>query len=92
MFSGTICERSGRPSVRDAAAEIAHDFQQRGATPGEAQQYAGIVLGASVKLELTARGVSGGLRFLSVMTGMLGLALATLHWLAPSQPLRAVTK
>jgi MFS family permease len=84
--------REKRPAVRDAAAAIADDYRQRGATPSEAQQLAGIALGAYVKLESTARGVSGGLRFLSVVIGILGLAIATLRWLAPSPPLRMVTR
>ncbi len=83
--------REERPAVRDAAAEIADDYRQRGATPAEAQQLAGVVLGASVKLESTARGLSGGLRFLSLTTGVLGLVLGLLRWLAPSPPLRRVT-
>src|SRR4029077_21199219 len=65
--------REERPAVRDAAAAVADDYRQRGATPAEAQQLAGIALGAYVKLESTARGVSGGLRFLSLTTRGLGL-------------------
>jgi predicted MFS family arabinose efflux permease len=83
--------REERPAVRDAAAAVADDYRQRGATPGEAQQLAGVVLGASVKLESAARGVSGGLRFLSLTTGALGLVVALLRWVAPSPPLRKVT-
>ncbi|HJZ56883.1 MAG TPA: hypothetical protein VKE74_18080, partial [Gemmataceae bacterium] len=83
--------REERPAVRDAAAVIADDYRQRGATPGEAQQLAGVVLGASVKLESAARGVSGGLRFLSLTMGGVGLVVALLRWVAPSPPLRKVT-
>src|SRR5262245_29761564 len=83
--------REERPVVRDAAAALADDYRQRGATPGEAQELAGVVLGASVKLQSTARGVSDGLRFLSITNGILGLVVALLRWLAPSPPLRKVT-
>jgi hypothetical protein len=84
--------REERPAVRDAAAAVADDYRQRGATPAEAQQLAGVALGAYVKVESAARGVSGGLRFLSLMTGGLGLAVGLLRWLAPSPPLRTVTR
>jgi MFS transporter, DHA2 family, multidrug resistance protein len=84
--------REERPAVRDAAAAVADDYRQRGATPAEAQQLAGVALGASVKLESTARGVSGGLRFLSLTTGALGLAIGLVRWLAPGQPMRMVTR
>ena len=66
--------REERPAVRDAAAAVADDYRQRGASPGEAQQLAGVALGAAVKLESTARGVGDGLRFLSLTTGVLGLS------------------
>src|SRR5262249_36156673 len=55
--------REERPAVRDAAAAIADDYLQRGASPGESRELAGVVLGASVKVESVARGVSDGLRF-----------------------------
>jgi MFS family permease len=84
--------REERPAVRDAAAVIADDYRQRGVTPAEAQQLAGVVLGAYVRVESAARGVSGGLRFLSLMTGGLGLAVGLLRWLAPSPPIRPVTR
>jgi MFS family permease len=84
--------REERPAVRDAAAVIADDYRQRGVTPSEARQLAGVVLGASVKVESAARGVSGGLRFLSLVTGGLGLAVGLLRWLAPSLPIRTVTR
>jgi MFS family permease len=84
--------REERPAVRDAAAALADDYRQRGATPAEAQQLAGVSLGASVKLESTARGVSGGLRFLSLTTGALGLVVGLLRWVAPSSPIRTVTR
>jgi MFS family permease len=84
--------REERPAVRDAVAAVADDYRQRGATPGEAQQFAGIALGAYAKVESAARGVSGGLRFLSLTTGGLGLVVGLLRWLAPSPPLRTVTR
>jgi MFS family permease len=84
--------REERPAVRDAAAAVADDYHQRGSTPQEAQQHAGVVLGASVKLESVARGVSDGLRFLSLVIGAFGLAVALFRWLAPSQPLRTITR
>jgi hypothetical protein len=84
--------REERPVVRDTAAAVADDYRQRGASPAEAQQLAGVVLGAYVKLESTARGVSDGLRFLSLTTGTLGLVIGLLRWIVPSQPLRTVTR
>jgi hypothetical protein len=84
--------REERPAVRDAAAAVADDFIRRGATPAEAQQHASVALGASVKLESTARGIRSGLRFLSLMTGALGLVVGLLRWGAPSPPLRTVTR
>jgi MFS family permease len=83
--------REERPAVRDAAAAVADDYRQRGATPGEAQQLAGVVLGASAKVESAARGVSDGLRFLSLTTGIFGLVVGLLRWLAPSPPVRTIT-
>jgi MFS family permease len=84
--------REERPAVRDAAATVADDYRQRGVTPAEAQQLAGVALGAYVKVESAARGVSGGLRFLSLMMGGLGLAVGLLRWLAPSPPVQTVTR
>jgi MFS transporter, DHA2 family, multidrug resistance protein len=83
--------REERPAVRDAAAGLAADYQNRGATADEAQQLTGIALGASVKMESSARGVSNGLRFLSLTTGFLGLLVGLTRWLAPIPPLRKVT-
>jgi MFS family permease len=84
--------REERPAVRDAAAVLADDYRQRGVTPAEAQQLAGVALGASVKLESAARGVSDGLRVLSLTTGALGLVVGLLRWWAPSPAIRTVTR
>jgi MFS family permease len=84
--------REERPSVRDAAANVADDYWQRGSTPAEAQQYAGVALGAYVKLESLAHGIRSGLRFLSLTTGMLGLILGLLRWLAPGRSLRSISR
>jgi MFS family permease len=84
--------REERPVVRDAAAVVADDYRQRGATPNEARQQAGVVLGGYAKLEAVARGVSGGLRFLSLATGTLGLVVGLIRWLAPSPPIRTITR
>jgi MFS transporter, DHA2 family, multidrug resistance protein len=84
--------REDRPPVRDAAVALADDYRQRGVSPGDAQELAGVALGAAVKLQSTARGVSGGLRFLSLTIGGLGLVVGLLRWLAPSLPLRMVTR
>jgi MFS family permease len=92
MDAQRLTLREERPAVRDATAALADDYRQRGATPGEAQQLAGVVLGASVKLESTARGVTGGLRFLSLTIAVLGVVVGLLRWFAPSQPLRMVTR
>ena len=56
------------------------------------QELAGVVLGAYVKLESTARGIRGGLRLLSLMTGALGLSVGVLRILAPSRPVRTITR
>ena len=80
-----------RPAVRDAAAVVADDYRQRGATPRRPATRRR-ALGASVKLESTARGVSGGLRFLSLTTGVLGLVVGLFRWWAPGPPLRRVTR
>jgi MFS family permease len=84
--------REERPAVRDAAAALADDYRQRGATPAEAQQLAGVVLGAYAKLEATARGVSGGLQFLSITMALFGGAVGLLRWLAPSPVIHPVTR
>ncbi len=84
--------REERPAVRDAAAAIADDYRQRGATPAEAQQLASVALGASVKVESAAHGVQSGLRFLSLITGGLGLVVGLVRLLAPGVPLRTVTR
>src|SRR5262249_33114555 len=75
-----------RPVERETAEALAEYYRQQGATPAEAQQLAGVDLGASVKLQSAARGVSHGLRFLSLTTGALGLVLGLLRWFAPSPP------
>jgi hypothetical protein len=84
--------REERPSVRDAAAAVADDYMQRGATPAEAQQYAAVVLAATVKLEAAAHGVRSGLRFLSLITGVLGCVIGLLRLLAPAAPLRTISR
>ena len=71
---------------------MADDYWRRGATPAEAQQYAGVARGAAAKLQATALGVRGGLRFLSLTTGVLGLAIALLRWLAPGRTVKPVTR
>jgi hypothetical protein len=58
--------------------------------PGGFLGYAGGVLGASMKLQSTARGVSHGLRFPSLTTVILELVVGLLRWVAPNQPLRRV--
>ena len=83
--------REERPAVRDAAAGVADDYLRRGSTPAEAQQHASVVLGASVKIESAARGVQGGLRFLSLTTGALGLLIGLIRLLAPGRPVRTIT-
>lgn len=77
--------------MREAATVIADDYRQRGATPAEAQQYAGVVLGASVKSQSAAHGVRSGLRFLSLTTGVLGLIIGSIRLLAPGRPVRTIT-
>jgi hypothetical protein len=84
--------REDRPVVREVAAALADDYRQRGATPAEAQELAGVALGASVKIQSAARGVSHGLRFLSLTMAVFGGVIALLRWLAPSPTIHPVTR
>jgi hypothetical protein len=84
--------REERPAVRDADAAVAGDYHRRGATPAEAEQLAGVALGAYAKAEATARGVSGSLQFLALVTAGFGLVVALARALAPSPPVRPVTR
>jgi hypothetical protein len=85
--------REERPAVRDAAAAaVAGDYHRRGATPAEAEQLAGVALGAYAKAEATARGVSGSLQFLALVAAGFGLVVALARGLAPSPPVRPVTR
>ena len=84
--------REDRPAVRDATAALVDDYRQRGSTSQEAQAHASTALGAYVRAESAARGVRAGLRFLSLVTGGLGLAIALVRFLAPGRTLSSVTR
>lgn len=45
-----------------------------------------------MKLQSMDRGVSDGLRFLSLTIGVLGVVVGLLRWCAPGPPLRMVTR
>ena len=58
----------------------------------QAEQLARVALGAYAKAEATARGVSGSLQFLALVTAGFGLVVALARALAPSPPVRPVTR
>jgi hypothetical protein len=73
---------STRPAVSEAAAQAADYYQQRGLSGPGLQQETGRVLGGFATVESIAFGFRRGLRVLSLMTLILGLAIALLLWQA----------
>jgi MFS family permease len=73
-----------RVSVHEAQAKIADDYRQRGVSGPDQAALISATLGASVKLESTARGIQDGLKFLSLV--MLGIGLALVLLLVASPP------
>jgi MFS family permease len=73
---------TNRPPVSEAADRVADYYRQRGLSGPSVQQETGTVLGGFAKLESVAAGFQWGLRFLSLMTLILGLPVALLLWQA----------
>jgi MFS family permease len=70
--------RRNRPAVEEASARVADYYRQRGVTGPELSSRTSTVLGAFVKEEAVAHGIQSGLRFLSLMVGVLGLLVTFL--------------
>jgi len=68
--------RENRPAVELASARVADHFRQRGLSGAALQQETSRVLGSFVTLESVAHGFRSGLRFLSLMMLIIGLAVA----------------
>jgi MFS family permease len=68
--------RENRPAVQQSAARIADYFHQRGLQGAGLQQETGRVLGGFAAVESIAHGFRSGLRFLSLMMLLIGLAVA----------------
>ncbi len=68
--------RENRPAVEQASAQVADYFHQRGLSGSALQQETSRVLGSFVTLESVAHGFRSGLRFLSLMMLVIGLAVA----------------
>jgi hypothetical protein len=67
-----------RPEVQDSAARVADYYQQRGVEGPDLSQLTSTVLGASVKIAATARGIERGFQFLSLVVGGIGLLVTGL--------------
>jgi hypothetical protein len=73
--------RPNRPEVAESAARVAGYYQQHGVGEAESFQMASGVLGGFAKTEAVAHGIQSGLRFLSLIVGVLGLLMmALLPW------------
>jgi hypothetical protein len=70
--------RQNRPEVDEASARAADYYRQRGVGGSESAQMASTVLGSSVKTEAVAHGIQSGLRFLSLIVGVIGLLIVVL--------------
>jgi MFS transporter, DHA2 family, multidrug resistance protein len=68
--------RENRPAVEQASARVADYFHQRGLSGAALQQETSRVLGGFATLESVAHGFRSGLRFLSLMMLVIGLAVA----------------
>jgi hypothetical protein len=73
---------TNRPAVSEAGARVADYYQQRGLSGPALQQETGTVLGTFATAESVAYGFRRGLRFLSLITLILGLVVAFLLWRA----------
>ena len=68
------------PLGPEAGDRVADCYRQRGPSGPVLQQETGTILGGFAKVESVAAGFQWGLRFLSLMTLTLGLAVALLLW------------
>jgi hypothetical protein len=68
--------RENRPAVELASARVADYFRQRGLSGAGLQQETSRVLGGFATVESVAHGFRSGLRFLSLMMLVIGLAVA----------------
>jgi MFS family permease len=68
--------RENRPAVEDSSARIADHFRQRGLSGVALKQETSRVLGTFAAAESIAHGFRSGLRFLSLMMLVLGVAVA----------------
>jgi len=67
--------RENRPAVEQASARVADYFHQRGLSGAGLQQETSRVLGGFATIESVAHGFRSGLRFLSLMMLIIGLAV-----------------
>jgi MFS family permease len=73
-----------RPEVEAAESRVADYYRQRGVDGPELAQMTGRVLGGFATVESAAHGVSSGLRFLSIVFGVVGSLVTTLLIKYPS--------
>jgi MFS family permease len=67
-----------RPEVEESASRVADYYQQRGVAGPELSSATSTVLGGFVKVEAVAHGIQSGLRFLSLVVGVVGLLVTAL--------------
>ena len=72
--------RAERPAVTEASARVADYYRQRGVAGAELSQMSGTVLGAYVQMESVSRGIQAGFKFLSLVTGGIGIIVTVLLW------------
>jgi MFS family permease len=65
--------RQNRPEVEESSARVADYYHQRGVGGPESSQMASTVLGGFVHAEAVVHGIQSGLRFLSLIVGVVGL-------------------
>jgi MFS family permease len=70
--------RENRPEIQESSARVADYYRQRGVSGPELSQMTSTVLGRFVKTEAVAHGIQGGLRFLSLIVGGIGLLVTIL--------------
>jgi MFS family permease len=70
--------RENRPEVQESSARVADYYRQRGVSGPELSQLTASALGGFVKTEAVAHGIQSGLRFLSLIVGVVGLLIVVL--------------
>jgi hypothetical protein len=73
-----------RPEVEAAQSRVADYYRQHGVDGPELAQLTGRVLGGFVTFESASHGISSGLRFLSIVFGLLGALVTALLIKRPS--------